>query len=84
MLNFNQERDFNESVITFSHEVAHNFGASHDDGFKDNPECFNKGYIMDELFNTTTSDLEGEFFIYKYIITSTYVVFRIINNQNCK
>jgi len=58
MLNFNQERDFDESVITFSHEVAHNFGASHDDGFKDNPECFNKGYIMDELFNTTTSDLE--------------------------
>ena len=58
-LNFNQDRDFDESVITFSHEVAHNFGASHDDGFKDNPECFNKGYIMDELFNTTTSDLEG-------------------------
>ena len=34
MLNFQQERDFDESVITFSHEVAHNFGASHDDGFK--------------------------------------------------
>ena len=81
MLNFNQERDFNESVITFSHEVAHNFGASHDDGFKDNPECFNKGYIMDELFNTTTSDLEGEFFLYihtlRFLLLDQYLLINV-------
>ena len=49
MLNFHQDRDLEESVITLSHEVAHNFNASHDNAFEDNAECYNKGFIMDEL-----------------------------------
>ena len=59
MLNFHHDRDLEESVITLSHEVAHNFNASHDDAFEDNAECYNKGFIMDELLNTTDSDQEG-------------------------
>ena len=59
MLNFHQDRDLEESVITLSHEVAHNFNASHDDTFEDNAECYNKGFIMDELLNATDSDHEG-------------------------
>jgi len=58
MLNFHQERGLHESVITLSHEVAHNFNASHDDVFEDNPECYNKGFIMDELLNTSSSNKE--------------------------
>jgi len=58
MLNFHQDRDLEESVITLSHEVAHNFNASHDDTFEDNAECYNKGFIMDELLNATDSDHE--------------------------
>lgn len=55
MLNFDQDTDVDQSVITLSHEVAHNFNANHDDEFKDNPECYNQGYIMDELLNGNIS-----------------------------
>jgi len=58
MLNFHQARDLKESVITLAHEVAHNFNASHDDAFEDNSECYNQGFIMDELLNKTSSDHE--------------------------
>ena len=60
MLNHDVDTDIDRSVITLSHEVAHNFNANHDDGFKDNPECYNQGYIMDEsLNNTITGDFKS-------------------------
>jgi len=55
LLNYGQERSLEESVITFAHEVAHNLNAIHDNGHEDDPECFQKGYIMDELLNVETS-----------------------------
>ena len=62
MLNFDQDTDVDQSVITLSHEVAHNFNANHDDEFKDNPECYNQGYIMDELLNgnISTESIKGD------------------------
>ena len=68
MLNFHQARDLDESVITLAHEVAHNFNASHDDAFEDNSECYNQGFIMDELLNKTSSDHEGIAYVLCFLI----------------
>ena len=54
-MNYGQERSLEESVIPFAHEVAHNLNAIHDNDHEDDPECFQKGYIMDELLNVETS-----------------------------
>ena len=53
MLNHNRTRSLNESIITFAHEVAHSFDAHHDDNFDEREDCFGKGFIMDELFNSS-------------------------------
>ena len=53
LLNYGQERSTEESILTLAHEVAHNFNVSHDNEHEDNPDCYNKGYIMDELYNST-------------------------------
>ena len=56
MLNFGEERTVDETIITFAHEVAHNLNAIHDNDIE-NPECMNKGYIMDEVLNKTAESL---------------------------
>lgn len=61
MLNFNLERDLDESVITFAHEVAHNFNAAHDNEFEDDADCYAQGYIMDELYNSTSRNNSESF-----------------------
>ena len=61
MLNFAQERGIEESVITFAHEVGHNFNAIHDNDFTDDPDCFNQGYIMDEVLNETMTENHKKF-----------------------
>ena len=53
MLNYNRTRSLNESIITFAHEVAHSFDANHDDNFDEREDCYGKGFIMDELFNSS-------------------------------
>lgn len=47
LLNYGQDRPLEDSRITFAHELAHNFGAKHDNETND-PDCANKGYIMAE------------------------------------
>ena len=66
MLNHKQTRGLKESVITLSHEVAHNFNASHDDAFEDNDECYDKGFIMDELQKDALQKafIEGTLFMF--------------------
>ena len=59
LLNYGQERSLEESVITFAHEVAHNFNAIHDNDHEDDPECFKQGFIMDELLNVQDSTQEN-------------------------
>ena len=61
LLNYGQERTTEESILTLAHEVAHNFNVSHDNEHEDNPDCYNKGYIMDELYNSTNSDNKQKF-----------------------
>jgi hypothetical protein len=56
MLNFGQERSLSESITTMAHEVAHTFNAIHDNNYETDEECYNQGFIMDELHNVT---LEG-------------------------
>ena len=53
LVNYGLERGLDESILTIAHEVAHNFNATHDNVFEDDPECYNKGFIMDELYNST-------------------------------
>ena len=43
------DTDFDQSSITFAHEVGHNFGAVHDEKFD---ECKGQGFIMSEVLKT--------------------------------
>lgn len=62
MLNFGLERSLDESVITLAHEVAHSFNAAHDNEFAANEtECHGQGYIMDELYNSTSRNNSDKF-----------------------
>ncbi len=60
LLNFGQERSMEESILTFAHEVAHNFNAAHDNDFEDE-SCSGQGFIMEELYNGTSKDKQGQF-----------------------
>ena len=42
-LNNGQDAEFEQSSLTFAHEVGHNFGAIHDEEFE---ACKDKGFIM--------------------------------------
>ena len=61
MLNHKRTRSLNESIITFAHEVAHSFDAHHDDNFDDREDCYGKGFIMDELFNSSNLENHDKF-----------------------
>lgn len=45
-LNNGLDADFDQSSLTFAHEVGHNFGATHDENATNNEDCKDKGYIM--------------------------------------
>ena len=58
MLNYEQERTLEETVVTFAHEVGHNFNAQHDDELTEsNPECGNVSFIMGSSFDPQTCKL---------------------------
>jgi len=61
LLNFGQERDLDESILTFAHEVAHTFNSTHDNLFNETePDCYNQGFIMDELYNSTSGGIASQ------------------------
>ena len=54
MLNYNQTRTLAESVLTFTHELGHSFGAKHDSDTEDE-DCMHKGYIMSDVFEDSVT-----------------------------
>ena len=54
-----QERTLNETVVTFAHEVAHSFNASHDDDLvKDHPEC-DGSFIMSSSYDPEACEYQS-------------------------
>ena len=47
-VNYEQDRSFAETSITLLHEVAHTWGANHDQDY-DRPECVDSEYIMNNI-----------------------------------
>ena len=47
-LNYEQDRSFTETSITLLHEVAHTWGANHDQDY-DRLECVDSEYIMNNI-----------------------------------
>ena len=56
MLNYGQTRSIDESVLTFTHELGHSFGAKHDSDTEQD-ECMDKGYIMSEIFEDASTTI---------------------------
>ena len=58
-LNYGQDRDFTETSVTLMHEVAHTWGAHHDQDFTDRADCTNGSFIMN---NVSLNTVPGTFF----------------------
>ncbi|QQP53530.1 Disintegrin and metalloproteinase domaincontaining protein 10like, partial [Caligus rogercresseyi] len=65
-LNYGSDRSLEDSALTFTHEVGHNFGAKHDSDYSD-PECIKKDYIMNEVYDDSQDfDKDGKSYRTKF------------------
>jgi len=52
LLNYQQDRTLNQSILTLAHELAHSFGAKHDDG----SEMEDRDCVSDHLMTSSESE----------------------------
>ena len=67
-INYEQDRDFDETSITLIHEVAHTWGANHDQDYN-RIECVDHEFIMNNISTSATAGIT--FYIFEYCIRRT-------------